>query len=63
MKLIGKAGHGRSYWAGPGSKLIDSNFLAWSKTLELVSDPVAWHILRMRIANELAGRGIEVNFS
>ena len=42
---------------------IDSNFLNWTKTLELVADPVARLILSKRIANELAGRGIEVNFS
>ena len=42
---------------------ISSSFEELSKTLELVSDPVARHILSARIAADLAGRGIEVNFS
>ena len=42
--------------------IINSDFLVWSKTLELVSDPVARYILSRRIAADLAGRGIEVNF-
>ena len=42
---------------------ISSSFEELSKTLELVSDPVARHILSARIAIDLAGRGIEVNLS
>ena len=55
MKALGPIGHGKFY-------AINSNFLDWSKTLELVSDPIARLVLSKRIAADLAGRGIEVNF-
>ena len=41
---------------------ISSSFEELTKTLELVSDPIARLILSKRIAADLAGRGIEVNF-
>ena len=41
---------------------ISSCFEEIVKTLELVSDPIAHLVLSKRIANDLAGRGIEVNF-
>lgn len=53
-KALGPVGHGKFY-------SINSLFEEWAKTLELVSDPVARHVLSARIAADLAGRGIEVN--
>ena len=41
---------------------ISSSFEELSKTLELVSDPIARLVLSKRIAVDLARRGIEVNF-
>ena len=41
---------------------ISSSFEELSKTLELVSDPVARLVLSKRITADLAGQGIEVNF-
>lgn len=43
--------------------MLTSHLEEWSKTLELVSDPIARLVLRKRIELELAGRGIEVHFS
>ena len=44
------------------SREISSSFEELTKTLELVSDPIARLVLSKRIAADLAGRGIEVNF-
>ena len=41
---------------------MSSSFEELSKTLELVSDPIARLVLSKRIAADLAGTGIEVNF-
>ena len=43
--------------------MISSNLEEWSKTLKLVSSPVARLVLQKQIANELAGQGIEIHFA
>lgn len=42
---------------------ITSWFEEWTRTLELVSDPVAHYVLSKKISLDLAGRGIDVFIS
>ena len=51
-----------NFLARQPTAVITSSFEELTKTLELVSDPIARLILSKRIAADLAGRGIEVNF-